>query len=177
MPHPQDDGEIVDALEWFIDQIFGRRRHRHHARRIHFRFFGVGKYNFKGDRMTFTMPPLNPAGQPSTVPVIGVPIDATGALSPAQLSNGVYQSSDPAVFTVTNDPNAPGGAIITAVGNPAPGSSVSATLTESATATEPDGSTTENITGSATIILATAVQPPPPPAPAAAIQFVFGTPQ
>jgi len=46
-----------------------------------------------------------------------------------------------------------------------------AVLTETATATEPDGVTTESITGVATIVIAALVSP------AASIVFTFGTPQ
>lgn len=121
--------------------------------------------------MIFTMPPLNKAGQPSTVSVIGTPVLADGVTpSKATLSNQVFTSSDPTIGTVTPDPS---GAIITAVANPAPGSSVSFTLTETATATEPDGTTTEQIQGVATIVLSAPSAPPPP---AAAIVFTFGTP-
>ena len=122
--------------------------------------------------MTFTMPPLNAAGQPSIVSVIGSPVQANGQPSAAVLSSTSYVSSDPTVFTVAPDPATPNGAIITAVANPAQGTSASATLTETATATEPDGTTTETVTGTRTIILST-----PPPGPAAALVFTFGTPQ
>jgi hypothetical protein len=121
--------------------------------------------------MTFTMPPLNAAGAPSTVNVIGSPVKADGTPSPAVLSSPVYTSSDSTVFTVLADPNVPNGAIITAVANPAQGTTASATLTETATATEPDGTTTETITGTVTIIIAL-----PPVAPAAALTFTFGVP-
>lgn len=121
--------------------------------------------------MTFTLPPLNAAGQPSTVTVIGSPVKADGSPSRATLSSVSYASSDESVFTVASDPNVPNGGIITAVGNPPEGTTVSATLTETATATEPDGTTTETITGTATIILSV-----PPAAPAAALVFTFGTP-
>lgn len=121
--------------------------------------------------MTFTLPPLNAAGLPSTVPVIGSPVKADGSPSRATLSSVSYASSDSSVFTVASDPNVPNGGIITAVANPPEGTAASATLTETATATEPDGTTTETITGSATIIISL-----PPAAPAAALVFTFGTP-
>ena len=122
--------------------------------------------------MTFTMPPLNAAGAPSTVTVIGFPVKADGSPSRATLSSVSYSSSDSTVFTVAADPNVVNGAIITAVANPPEGTTASATLTETATATEPDGTTTEVVTGVATIILSV-----PPAAPAAALTFTFGTPQ
>lgn len=109
-----------------------------------------------------------------SVPVIGSPVtaqlDASGNPIPskATLSSVSYSSSDSTVFTVAADPNTPNGAIITAVGVG------TATLTEVATATEPDGSTTEKIQGVATIVIT--IAPPPPPPPAASIVFTFGTP-
>lgn len=103
-----------------------------------------------------------------TVTVVGVPVDASGNPSNAVLSTPVYTSSDTTVFTVAPDPAAPNGAIITSVG------AGSATLTETATATEPDGTTTEQIQGVANIVVG--IAPPPPPPPAAGISFVFGTP-
>lgn len=113
--------------------------------------------------MTFSLLALQ------TVSVIGSPVIADGVTpSKASLSDTAYLSSDLTVFTVADDPDVPGGAIITAVG---PGSS---TLTEIATATEPDGTTKEQIQGVATIVVNAA--PPPPPPPAASIVLTFGTP-
>ena len=107
-------------------------------------------------------------GQKETV--IGSPVQADGVTpSQATLSNTNYTSSDPTVFTVSPDPATPNGAIIQSVGVG------SATLTETATATEPDGKTTEQIQGTATIVVTAA--PPPPPPPAASLVFTFGTPQ
>jgi hypothetical protein len=107
------------------------------------------------------------AGQ--LVNVFGTPVIADGITpSTATLSNQAYLSSDTTIFTVAPDPNTPGGTIITSVGVG------SATLTETAIATESDGKTTENIQGVATIVVTTA---PPPPSPrAASIVFTFGTP-
>ncbi len=103
------------------------------------------------------------------VSVIGSPVDANGNPSGATLSSTTYTSSDPSVFTVDADPATPNGAIITGV------AAGTATLTETATATEPDGTTTETVQGVATIVLTTA--PPPPPPVAASLVFTFGTPQ
>lgn len=103
-----------------------------------------------------------------SVSVIGAPLDGNGNPSKAVLSGISYTSSDPTVFTVAADPNVPNGAIITAVG------AGTATLTEVATATEADGTTTEQIQGVATIVITTA--PPPPPPVAASLTFTFGTP-
>lgn len=132
----------------------------------------TGEFTFRGTNMTFTMPPLNTAGAPSTVTVIGSPVKADGSPSRATLSSVSYSSSDTSVFTVAPDPNLINGAIITAVANPAEGTTASATLTETGTATEPDGTTTETVTGTVSIILSV-----PPAAPAAALVFTFGTPQ
>lgn len=107
------------------------------------------------------------AGQ--SVSVVGSPVIADGVTpSKATLSNQTYASLDETVFTIAPDPAVPGGAIITAVADG------STTLTETALATEPDGTTTEQIQGVATIVV-NAVPPPPPP-PAASIVFTFGTP-
>jgi hypothetical protein len=109
-----------------------------------------------------------------SVPVIGSPV--TAQLDPsgnpiaslATLSNTAYTSSGPTVFTVAPDPSTPNGAIITSVG------AGTATLTETATATEPDGTTTEQIQGVATIVVTTTAPPPPPVA--SALVFTFGAP-
>ena len=103
-----------------------------------------------------------------SVQVIGSPVDISGNPSKAVLSKQAYSSSDPSIFTVADDPSVPGGAIIVGVGVG------TATLLETATATEPDGTTTEQIQGVATIVLTQA--PPPPPPVAASIVFTFGTP-
>lgn len=102
-----------------------------------------------------------------SVAVIGTPVTAAGGPSLATLSAATYASSDPTVFTVASDPNVPNGAIITAVG------SGTATLTETATATEPDGVTKDNIQGSTSITVGI-VAPPPPVA--TSIGFTFGAP-
>ena len=112
--------------------------------------------------MQFTM------AKTQQVTVIGKPVDANGNPSGATLSGQAYTSSDNAIFTVTPDPGVPGGAIIKGV---APGT---ATLTETATATEADGTTHETVQGVATIIITDV--PPPPAPPAAALAFTFGTP-
>ena len=121
--------------------------------------------------MTFTLPPLNALGSHSTVTVLGAPVEADGSPSLARLSSTSYTSSAPTVFSVAADPNVPNGAVITAVANPATGTTASAVLTETATATEPDGTTTETITGTATIIPSAGVS-----GPAAALVLTFGVP-
>ena len=112
------------------------------------------------------------------VPVIGTPI--TAQIDPvtrqpipgtAVLSNCVYTSSDPSIFTVAPDPNVPNGAIITTL--PASGgASTSATMTETATATELDG-TVSQVQGVVTIIVTPL---PPPPPVTVGLAFTFGTP-
>lgn len=143
------------------DEDILRRRQPPRAVRIVF-WFRRGKHERWVERMNFALQ----VGQ--SVSVIGTPLNASGQPSPATLSNQVYSSSDQTIFTVVPDPSTPGGAIITSVG------AGSATLTETATATEPDGVTTEQIQGVATGVVTTA--PPPPPPPAASIGFTFGTP-
>jgi hypothetical protein len=159
-----------------IEELFDRREHgeHHRAHRLRFSFTWCG-LTFKGENMTFTMPPFNPAGIPSKVPAIGSPVQADGTTpSEATLSAAAYTSSDPTIFTVAPDPKTPNGAIITAVAAPAAGLTVSATLQETAIATEADGTTTETISGVATIVIAA---PAPATPPAAALVFTFGTPQ
>ena len=155
---------VLGGERLLIRHLLGDSRH------LEFEFTWRGA-KIRGSTMTFTMSPLNAAGLPSTVTVIGSPVKADGTISLAKLSNPVYTTSDSSVFTVAADPNVPNGAIITAVANPAAGTTASATLTETATATEADGTTTEVVTGTATIILSV-----PPAAPAAALTFTFGTP-
>ncbi len=136
---------------------------RHHrAHRIIFRFSRPNQFEITGDSMQFSMV-FN-----QFVSVFGSPVDISLNPSKAVLSNQVYSSSDAAIFTVAPDPANPGGAIITGV---KPGT---ATLLEKATATEPDGTTTEKIQGVATIVLSDV--PPPPPPVAASIVFTFGVP-
>lgn len=134
------------------------------ADRLHFTFRGDNpSIAFSGENVTFSMLATQ------KVSVTGSPVLADGLTpSAAVLSSVLYTSSDPSIFTVIPDPNVPNGAIITGV------SAGTATLTETATATEPDGTTTESIQGVATIVLT--VAPPPPPPPAASIVFTFGAP-
>ncbi|MES2136983.1 MAG: hypothetical protein V4502_07995 [Pseudomonadota bacterium] len=104
------------------------------------------------------------------------PVDASQADSPATLSNVVYSSADPVnlVATPDTDPANVNGVILAGQGN----ANVGIVVTAKATATEPDGKTTEVIVGSITIVLTpVAPPPPPPPAPAAALVFVpIGSP-
>ncbi len=137
----------------------------HHKDRAHalvFTFsFGNGKH-VKGEHMQSTFV----VGQSEQV--IGSPVKADGTPSTATLSSVSYTSSDPTIFTVGPDSAVPNGAIMSGL------AAGTATLTETAIATEPDGTTTEKISGVATIIITAA--PPPPPEPAAALTFTFGNP-
>lgn len=104
---------------------------------------------------------------PSTdrITVSIAPADGSTPPNPAQgtLSNAVFTSSNPLIFTVAADPTNPLGAIVTGV---APGT---ANLLVTALATEPDAST-HQVSDSAQIVL-TAVAPP-----VAGFIFTFGTP-
>lgn len=111
--------------------------------------------------MTFTMLPTQ------HVSAVVSPVQADGTTpSQATLSAQSFTSSDPSVLTAVQDPTNPSAVIVTGLGVAG-----SAIVTATATATEPDGTTTEVITGAVTVILAV-----PPPAPAAALVFTFGTP-
>jgi len=71
-----------------------------------------------------------------------------GNPSQATLSSIVFSSLDPTVFSVAPDPAVPNGCIITGVGS---GTALSAGISATCTATEPDGTTTETISGSDTV--------------------------
>ena len=111
--------------------------------------------------MTFTMLPTQ------QVSAVVSPVQADGTTpSTATLSAQTYTSSDPSVLTAVQDSTNPSAVIITGLGVAG-----SAIITATATATEPDGTTTEVITGAVTVILAGAA-----PGVAAALVFTFGTP-
>jgi hypothetical protein len=151
--------EVIEEMELFLR---GRRHGRHHrAHSLALNFTWCEK-SIKGQNMTFTMLATQ------SVPVIGSPVKADGTPSSATLSAPSYASSDPTVFSVSPDPATPNGAIVTGV---AAGTAI---LSESATAVEPDGVTTEPITGSATIILTGGGGGG---GVAAALVFTFGNPQ
>jgi len=148
-------------MQYCRDPHCHHKHHRHHASKIRFTF-KTPSFTFSGDNMQTTLV----LGK-SPITVIGSPVISDGVTpSKATLSNAVYGSSDPSVFTVSGDPATPNGAIITAVGVG------SATMTETATATEPDGTTVNQVQGVATITVNAA--PPPPPPPAASLVFTFG---
>lgn len=102
------------------------------------------------------------------------PLNAQGGPSSATLSNLSFATSDATVFTVVPDPSNANGGIVTAL-TPAVTPDAAA-LTASATATEPDGVTTESITGTDTVTVITTPPPPPPPPVAASLQITWGTP-
>jgi hypothetical protein len=114
---------------------------------------------------------LNP-GQTVTFSVS--PLNAQGGPSSATLSNLIFTSSDPTVFTVASDPNNALGGIVTAL-TPAVTPDAAA-LTATALATEPDGVTTESISGTDTVTVVTVPPPPPPPPVAASLAITWGTP-
>lgn len=153
---------IFEEIEELLDRCeHGKRHHAHHL---------IGKFTWRGisvegEKLVITEPLV--VGQSvlySVRPVKADATDSTATLAPVQ-----FTSSDETVFTVASDPaNQPNGAIITSVG---PGS---ATVNSTTTATEPDGTTTETITGADTVVVSAA--PPPPPGPAVALVGTFGTP-
>lgn len=114
---------------------------------------------------------LNP-GQ--TVPFNCSPLNASLAPSLATLSNLAFVSSDVTVFTVAPDPANPTGGIVTAL-TPAVMPD-SAALSASATATEPDGVTTEQISGTDTVLVQSVTPPPPPPPVAGSLLITWGVP-
>lgn len=153
--------EILKEIEELLDRHeHGKRHHAHHL------VFSVTRCGLtvKGDNMQFGIL----VGQSQAI--IGSPVLADGITpSKATLSQTVYTSSDPSIFTVGADPSTPNQAIFNGIANG------TATLTETAVATEPDGATIETIQGVATITVTTA--PPPPPPPAASLVFsLVGSP-
>ena len=111
--------------------------------------------------MTCTMLPAQ------QVSAVVSPVLADGTTpSQATLSAQVYTSSDSTILTAVQDPTNPNAVIVTGLGLAG-----TAIVTATATATEPDGVTTEVITGAVTVILAGAA-----PSVAAALVFAFGTP-
>ena len=149
--------KIFGILETILNLLL---RIEHYPKVRLFFTFEQGSTKITGENMTFTMLPTQ------SVSVIGNPVDANNNPSLATLSVISYSSSDSTVFTVSADPNTTNGAIITGVG---PGT---ATLTETATATEPGGIITEQIQGTATIVLTSTT---PPVGVAASLAFTFGT--
>jgi hypothetical protein len=113
---------------------------------------------------------LNP-GQ--TVNFTVAPINAQGGPSTATLGPLTFATSDPTVFSVAQDPNNVNGGIVTAL-TPATTPDAAA-LTVTALATEPDGVTTETISGTDTVTVVAVPPPPPPPPVAASLAITWGT--
>jgi hypothetical protein len=109
-----------------------------------------------------------------TVGFTVAPLNAQGGASSATLSNLSFTTSDATVFTVAPDPNNANGGIVTAL-NPAVLPDAAA-ITATATATEPDGVTTETISGTDTVTVNSAAPPPPPPPVAASLAFTWAVP-
>lgn len=79
------------------------------------------------------------------------PVDANGQPSTAVLSNVVFTASDPTIFSFAPDPNNPQlGLVVTGLANG------TAQLSATATATETDGTTVNQISGSATVTISPA---------------------
>lgn len=158
------DACVEDKLKE-IEELFDRwergRRHRAHHLLLHFSWRGI---SIQGEHLVIS----EPLTVGFSVQASGSPVQADGTTpSAATLSNVVFASSDPTIFTVAPDPTVAGGAIVAAIG------AGSATLTMTALATEPDGTTTETITGSATVIVTPTI---PTPGVAAALVLSFGAP-
>lgn len=148
--------EEVELLQEILNELRARLR-----RKLAFSLSieGGNVIKVRGVNMTSQLAP----GQ--QVPASVSPVKADGSPSTAVLSAVTFSTSDSTIATVAADPANPNGCLIASV---AVGSAV---ISSSATATEPDGTTTETIVGSLTIIVAV-----PPPAPAAALVFTVGAP-
>ena len=158
--------EIEDRLDSLLHsgheiiKLLERLLHRHGRPRLAFTI-SFETVQIQGVDMTFTMLPTQ------NVSAVISPVQADGTTpSLATLSAQTYTSSDPSVLTAVQDPNNPNAVIVTGLGVAG-----TAIVTATATATEPDGVTTEVMTGAVTVVLGV-----PPPAPAAALVFAFGTP-
>jgi hypothetical protein len=118
---------------------------------------------FKGEHMTFTLP----AGQESLFTVTPLLADGTTP-SLATLSNLAFNTSGPFVVKFSVQSNS--GIIQCPAGTVA---GATDTLVGTATATEPDGVTTEQISGSVSLV----VGPGTVVGPAASLGFTFGPAQ
>lgn len=157
--------ECVDARLEELEELFERwehlKRHRAHHLLLTFKWRGI---SIQGEHLMIS----EPLTVGFSVQASGSPVQADGTTpSAATLSNVVFASSDPTIFTVAPDPTVAGGGIVAAIG------AGSATLTMTALATEPDGTTTETITGSATVVVTPVI---PTPGIAAALVLSFGAP-
>lgn len=152
MPHVQPCARYISiTINLMCDHCGWHFHHHQRAHKLEFTHFNGKRIH----HMTSTMLPSSKAS--TTVS----PVKAEGSPSTATLGPITFTLSDSTIATVANDPANPLGAIVTST-------SVTGTtiLTGTAVATEPDGTTTETVVGSLTVIVAT-----PPPAPAAALVF------
>ena len=128
-----------------------------------FNFKGI---KVKGQNMTFTLQP----GQESLFTV--QPLLADGVTpSLATLSNLVFNTGGPFVVVSSVSPNA--GILQCPAGTSA---SATDTLVGTATATESDGVTTEQVSGMVSLVVG-GVNPPPPSPVASSLGFTFGPSQ
>lgn len=130
-----------------------------HSLQFCFTYQGI---RFKGEHMTFTLP----AGQESLFTV--TPLLADGVTpSLATLSNLAFNTAGPFVVKLSVQANS---GIIQCPAGTATGATD--TLIGTATATEQDGVTTEQISGSVSLVAGSG-----PVGPAATLGFTFGPPQ
>jgi hypothetical protein len=134
------------------------------AKKLQFKFM-YKDIIFQGENMTFTLAP----GQESLFTV--QPLLADGVTpSLATLSNLAFNTGGPFVVLTSVTPNS--GILQCPAGT---ASGATDTLVATATATETDGVTTEQISGSVSLIAGPGVTPPV--GPAASLGFTFGPAQ
>src|SRR5271166_5000105 len=122
-----------------------KHRHHHHAKSLQFTFHG-STFSISGEDMNFT---LNPGNQ---VPFSVAPLLADGVTpSQATLSNVSFTTSGP--FSVAPDPSNPNGGILTCPAGTTSGATDN--LIGVATATETDGVTTEQVSGTVSLTAGT----------------------
>jgi hypothetical protein len=151
MSWTRDTLELLECIEHCLEE----RRTR--AKKIRFEFSYMHVLKASGDNMTFTMK------FDKAVSALISAVDAAGNPSTATLSGASFTSSDPTIFTATQNATNPLQVDIVGV---AVGT---ATLTAVAVATNADGSSLK-ITGTVTMVLT------PDVPPAASLAFTFGTP-
>lgn len=127
--------------------------HKHHRADALKFFFSTEIFRFskEGEIMLVAL-------KPGEVAKATIAPTAQGKPSNATLSAIEFDSTDVSVFTVSPDPDVPNGCIITGVGS---GTATSAQILAKATATEPDGKTTEQVSGKDDVTCE--LLPPPPP--------------
>jgi len=136
----------------------------------------VRQSSFRASARTFNPKTFNASlsGNDATFDISGVstvsisisPLDARGNPSQATLTLDNFVSDDLTVLTISPDPSNTNGAIITFVGDG------TASITATATATEPDGVTTEQIQGVGNITLTSNAA-----GVATSLAFTYGVPQ